>query len=148
MSKLEAILAKNVQSYLADYKSGDRIEAERLRELCSTLARFLGELVRGHENWSRFYWVDDIAPLSVKVDSSSKIVVDGLLIWGQEKQSYEWREPLLASLKIAIGTSSLEYRILCGDSAKGLGTARCGEEGLWAKVVPRNWLFTFTNAAN
>lgn len=148
ISRLEAKLANDVRSYLSDYKSSDRIEAERLRELCSTLARFFGELVRGHEKWNRFYWVDDFAPLLAKVEAGSEVALDGLLIRGQQKQSSEWTEPLLASPKIPAVGSPLEYEITCGDADQGLGTRRYGEEGLPTKRTPRDWLFTFTNRAS
>jgi len=145
-SKLETMVARDVRSYLADYRSGDRVEAERLRELCSTLARFFGELVAGHKAWSRFYWVDDIVPLSVQVNSGLQVVVDGLLIWGQEKQSHEWREPFVASLRIGgTGSVPLVYQITCGDADQGLGLNSYAKEELWMKTFPRTWLFMFVN---
>ncbi len=54
-SQLEGMLVKNIRSYLADYKSSDELEAQRLQELCSTLTWFFTALVRGHEKQNQFY---------------------------------------------------------------------------------------------
>lgn len=141
-AQLEAKLSRAARAYLADYKSGDRVEAERSQELCSTLARFFSELVRNQDRWNRFYWVDDLAPISVKVDKP-RVEIDGYLIGGEEKQSYQWIEPFWASLEIDENVRRLRtYRITSGDANTSFGSIPY-REGLYSRHTPEEWFFVF-----
>jgi hypothetical protein len=56
---------------------GDESEEHELRSACSALARFLGQLVAGHEKWSRYYWVDSVPPSLAAVVSDEELSVLG-----------------------------------------------------------------------
>jgi len=140
---IEGVLARSVESYLADPEGES--EPQRLREVCSALARFLGLQLQGHESWSQYYWVDDILPTSATA-SSGELTVCGLMIWGQRKQSKQWIEPFLATLRrSSAGSQTLAYQIVCGDAGRGLGTTSYGTRRRVTEKLPQDWLFSFTD---
>ena len=121
------------------------MEQQRLREVCSALARVIGRRLEGHEKWSRFYWVDDISPTSATVVSPRELVVQGLLIWGQSSQNRESVEPLFASVRLPEEAGEpLAYQIMCGDALLGLGTKAYGAVRVTNQALPREWIFTFS----
>jgi len=142
---IEGILADSVRSYLGDPDLDSELQQERLRETCSALARILGQRLKEHGKWNRFNWVDDVLPTSATVPSPRELVVQGLIIWGQRKQSNEWVEPFLASVQVPEeGRGTLAYRIMCGDARRGLGTMPYG--AIANQALPEEWLFTFSKA--
>lgn len=146
-AQLEAKVAQAVRAYLSDYKSGDRVEAERSQELCSTLARFYWGLVRTDDRWNGFYWVDGLAPVCVK-PGKSRVEIDGYLIGGEEKQSDQWIESFWASLEIDENVRRLHaYRIMSGDANRPFGSIPY-REGLFSRHTPEEWFFVFSRTTN
>ena len=142
---MEALLANSVRSYLAQPDLDSEVEQQRLREVCSALARILGRRLEGHEKWSRFYWVDAISPTSATIVSARELLVQGLVIWGQSRQNREWVEPLFASVRLPEETDEpLSYQIMCGDALLGLGTSAYGAVRRSNQTLPQEWIFTFS----
>jgi hypothetical protein len=141
---METWLANGVRSYLAADQDSE-LEPRRLREVCTTLARILGRRLEGHEKWSRFYYVDDILPTSATIISPRELVVQGLLIWGQNRQNREWIEPLFASVRLPEDAGGLVvYQVMCGDASLGLGTTAYGAVRRSDQALPQEWIFTFS----
>jgi hypothetical protein len=100
-SRLEEMLVENMRSYLADGKSSDELKAQRLQELCSTLNWFFSALVRGHEKWNRFHWLDGVIALSVEVKPDNEMALDGYIFVGRERRDEFMMEPFSASLQVS-----------------------------------------------
>jgi hypothetical protein len=142
---MEALLANSVRSYLARPDLDSEVEQQRLREVCSALARILGRRLEGHDKWSRFYCVDAISPTSATIVSARELLVQGLVIWGQSRQNREWVEPLFASVRLPEGSDEpLSYQIMCGDAPLGLGTRAYGTGRRSNQTLPQEWIFTFS----
>ena len=141
--KLEEILAQDLQSYLRDCGSVDEADQQQLRAVCSTLARILGQLLQGNEKWSVYYWVDAILPISTTADSG-ELKIYGLMIWGQSKQTQQWVEPFLGSVRLSETGNRVICRLMCGDAARGLGRLPYGKSNTRAGLrLPEEWLFSF-----
>jgi len=142
---MQASLANSVRSYLAEPDLDSESQQQRLREVCSALATILGRRLEGHEKWSRYYWVDDITPTSTTIVSPRELVVQGLVIWGQNRQNREWVEPFFASVRLPEERDEpLSYQIMCGDALTGLGTRAYGAVRRSNPTLPQEWIFTFS----
>jgi hypothetical protein len=139
------MLAESVRSYLRG-QGDDAARQQQLRFVCSALDRLLGELLAQDKRWSRYYWVDTILPLSETVPSPGKLIVRGLMIWGQRKQSRQSCEPFSCSLHVSETSDELiGYEILCGDAAVGLGKMPYADRSRFTDGdFPNKWLFTFS----
>jgi hypothetical protein len=62
----------------------DESEAQELRSVCSGAARLLGQLLEGHEKWSRYHWVDGVLPSLAAVVSGEELSVLASMIWGEK----------------------------------------------------------------
>ena len=145
--RLERILAESVRSYLHELGNTEASEQQdQLRSLCTSLARLLGNFLAGRQQWSRYYWVDDILPISETVPSPGNLKVRGLMIWGQSKQSQQYCEPFSCSVHVSEASGEITgYEILCGDAALGLGGKPYGDHrGFTDGDFPNKWLFTFS----
>jgi hypothetical protein len=141
---LEEILVHDLQSYLRAGGSGDESEQRKVRAVCSTLARVLGRFLQGNEKWSVYYWVDDILPISTTA-VSGELKIHGLMIWGQRKQTQQWVEPFLGSVRLSEAGNRVICRLICGDAARGLGRLPYGKSNTRVGLhLPQEWLFTFS----
>jgi hypothetical protein len=143
---VQSILARDVRSYMGARGHGDKSEEQELRSACSALARFLGQLLAGHEKWSRYYWVDSVLPILAAVVSDEELSVLGSMIWGENRRTQQWVEPVFASLRVSQrGDEILGYHIMCGDAAKGLGQSPYATEAERAeRSNPEDWIFVFS----
>jgi hypothetical protein len=125
---------------------GDEFEAHELRSVCAGLARLLGKLLEGHENWSRYHWVDSVLPKLATVVSDEELTILGFMIWGQRKQTQQWVEPFFASVRVSeSGKELLGYHIMCGDAALGLGKSAYGTHVRSAgRSDTEDWIFVFS----
>ena len=80
---LQSVVARDVRSYMRARGHGDEPEARELRSACSGLARFIGQLLAGHEKWSRYYWVDSVLQSLAAVVSDDELSILGSMIWGE-----------------------------------------------------------------
>jgi hypothetical protein len=143
---LQSLLAQDVRSYIRVRGQGDEAEAIKLRSVCSALAQFLGQLLQGSENWSRYQWVDDVLPSLAAIVSHEELSVMGLMIWGEKGQARQWVEPLFASLRVSEnGEELLGFYIMCGDAAAGLGKRPYETHAnTKRRSDPENWIFVFS----
>jgi hypothetical protein len=112
--------------------------------VCSVLARLLGLLLQSNEQWSVYYWVDDILPLSTTV-VSDELKVQGHMICGQRKQTQQWVEPFSCSVRPSETGIRVIYQLMCGDAAQGIGKVPYERRGTGAvHHLPEEWLFTFS----
>ena len=125
----------------------DESEAYQLRSVCSGLARFVGQLLVGRENWSRYQWVDDVIPSLAAVVSHEELSLLGSMIWGEKGQAQQWTEPIFASLCVSeSGEDLLGYHIMCGDASTGLGKLPYATHAQSAKRSnPEDWIFVFSD---
>jgi hypothetical protein len=141
-------LAKCAQHYLLVCEGDDdAVEQRRLRDLCSTLAKLLGRLLHDTEKWSRYYWVDDILPTLATTLSTGELSVQGLMVWGQHKQTQQWVEPFMCLVRVLkVSDKGVGYELKCGDAACGLGKVQYGtHSGQASRAFPDEWLFTFSD---
>jgi hypothetical protein len=123
---------------------GDESEQQQLRAVCSSLARVLGRLLQGNEKWSVYYWVDDILPISTTV-VSGELKIEGFVICGQRKQTQQWVEPFLGSVRLSETSNRVICQLMCGDAARGLGKVPYGKSNTRAGLhLPEEWLFRFS----
>jgi hypothetical protein len=89
---------------------------------------------------------DDVLPTSVTVLASIELSLQGLMIWGQSKQTQEWVEPFFSTVRVAdAGNEVLVYRMLCGDSALGLGKVPyLARKNRGDQALPEEWMFIFS----
>jgi hypothetical protein len=138
------MLARDVRSYLQGCGAAEESEQQQLRSVCSVLARVLGRFLEGDEKWSVYNWVDGILPLSTKV-VSGELKVQGLVIWGQRKQSAQWVEPFSCSVRPSETSNRVIYELMCGDAAQGIGKVLYGARSTrGVQRLPDKWLFTFS----
>jgi hypothetical protein len=142
----QSILARDARSYIGARGRGDESEEHELRSACSGLARFLGQLLAGHEKWSRYYWVDSVLPSLAAVVSDEELSVLGSMIWGENGRTQQWVEPFFASLRVSQrGDELLGYHIMCGDAAKGLAQSTYATKAEPAeRSNPEGWIFVFS----
>ena len=143
--ELEAMLAENVRAYLADYKTSEQLEAQRLQELCETLNWFFLAIVREHERWNRYHSVDGVVALSVEVRSANELALDGyIFVFGEKRTRGFMMEPFSATLRIVqAGDRLRRYRIQCGDVSRPFATVPYSmSRSPRMKMVPEDWLFT------
>ena len=150
ISSLERMLFDSMRSYVRVRESGtDGEQAERLRDVCSTMARLLGRLLEADERWNRFWWVDDVLltsamhPMLTKNPAGYELKLQGLMIWGQRGTSKEWAEPCSFALSEDFGV--LKYQIHCGDARQGIGKVPYGRRNKkTAQSLPEQWEFVFS----
>lgn len=143
---LQSIVAHDVRSYMRARGQRDDSEAHELRSVCSGLARLLGQLLEGHEKWSRYHWIDSVLPTLAAVVSDEELSVLGSMIWGEKGSTKQWVEPFFASVRVSeSGEELLGYQIMCGDTSTGLRKlpyatyARTAE-----RSDPEDWIFVFS----
>ena len=149
---LERMLFDSVRSYARAWESRcDEEQVEAVRDICSTMARFLGRLLESDERWNRYWWIEDVLPTSVKYPAFAKTLsryefsVDGLVIWGQRGSSKQYVEPFWASLSEDGGV--FNYHICCGDASRGMGTVSYVERSkLERRTSPERWEFSFSKS--
>lgn len=147
---LETVLFDSTRSYVCVRESGtDDQQAEGLRDICSAMARLLGRLLETDERWNRYWWVDDVLPMSarhpvlLKNPSGYELQVQGLMIWGQKGTSKDWVEPCLLALSEV--AEVFKYQIHCGDAVQGLGKVPYGHQSKkTAQLLPEQWQFAFS----
>jgi hypothetical protein len=123
----------------------DEEQAKGLRDVCSIVARLLGQLLETDDRWNRFWWVDDLSPtFGTAVLSDHQLEFQGLIIWGQKgNTSQEWVEP--CSVRLSDATEMLRYQIRCGDAARGLGKVSYERKReITSAALPQRWLFIFS----
>jgi PDZ domain len=140
ISSLETMLFDSTRSYVRELGTDDE-QAEGLRDICSAMARFLGRLLETDERWNRYWWVDDVLPMSArhpvlrKNPSGYELQLQGLMIWGQKDKDLIPRlgiegltvsgdvTPLLGDLRIPSGVvvASLVADQLAVDSGLAVG---------------------------
>jgi hypothetical protein len=143
---VEALLAEAVRTYLLA-EPNDRIsEDENLCSVCQCLSRLLQDLLRSADGWSEYAWVDGILPCTAIRESTDSLVLTGLLIWLGGTKSQEWKDPLLAAIRLS-GNSPvrLTYELHFGDADRGLGKCPYGSQHDFPYVPVENWLFTFAS---
>jgi len=124
---------------------GDEFEAQELRSVCSGLARLLGQLLEGRENWSRYMWVDGVLPSLAAVVSPEELSILGLMIWGEKGRTQQWVEPFFASVRVSESCELLGYHIRCGDAAAGLAKNPYGTHVKSKRQSePEDWMFAFS----
>jgi hypothetical protein len=141
---LDRMLVDCLRSYVRVCESGtDDEQVKGLRNVCSTLARFLGRLLESDERWNRYWWVDDVSPTSATLLPGHQLRLQGLMIWGQKGSSKEWVEPCSMVLSETAGV--IKYRIQCGDALRGLGKATYEHRSqVMNQTPPENWVFVFS----
>ena len=115
------MLARDVRSYLRVHGRADESEEHELRSVCSGLARLVGRLLEGHEQWNRYQWVDSVLLSLAAVVSDEEVSVVGGMIWGAKGSGQQWVEPFFASVRASEDENLLGYHIICGDAATGIG---------------------------
>ncbi len=142
-----------VRSYACVQESGTNDEQVKvLRDICSAMARLLGQLLELDGRWNRYWWVDDVLPSSAKNPtlgrnlSSHQLSLDGLLIYGQRGSSRQWVEPCWALF--SDDGCVFSYQICCGDASRRMGTISYAERHkLGGRALPKRWEFSFSKAA-
>jgi hypothetical protein len=146
VSHLEEKLLDAFRSYVDLREAGTEDEqAAGLRDVCSTTARLLGQLLSMDERWNRFWWVDDVLPTSATLLPGQQLQLYGFMIWGQKGAAKEWFEP--CSIVLSDAADALKYQIRCGDAQKGLGKLTYAHR---RKIIreghfPEDWEFVFSN---
>jgi hypothetical protein len=94
----------------------------------------------------RFHFIHRDSPVSTTVLSASELNVEGLMIWGQRRQSSEWIEPFSARVRISeMSGGELSYEIKCGNAIRGLAQVpytMSPKRAEW--IAAREWLSTFS----
>jgi len=80
---LERMLFDSVRSYARAWELRcDEEQVEAVRDICSTMARFLGRLLESDERWNRYWWIDDVLPTSLKYPAFAKDAVRSRVLNG------------------------------------------------------------------
>jgi len=144
---IETRLAAAVRACLSATPNQFVSEDESVRDVCRWLSRITQELLRDTDDWSGYAWVDDISPCTVTRQLPDTFTLTGLLIWGAaDKKSFEWKEPLFASIHLP-GSSPpyINYDLRVGDADRGLTKCPYGAPHDYPYVPVKHWLFTFRN---
>lgn len=143
LAEVEASLAAVVHGYLLA-EPNDRIsEDENLRPVCRRLARWLRDMLGNADEWGPYRSVDDILPCAADRDSTTDLLLTGLLIW-MDDGTRDWKEPLSAEIHLSgNGSMLLSYRVHVGDADRGLGKCPYGTQHDYPYVPVHRWLFSF-----
>ena len=143
LSEVETSLAAAVQDHLLA-EPNDRIsEDNNLRPLCSSLARWLRDVLENSDGWGPYRSVDGILPCTADRPSPADFVLRGLLVW-MDDRTREWKEPLFAKIHLSGNPSTpLEYEVHIGDAERGLGSVPYGTQHDYPSVPVDRWFITF-----
>ena len=146
---LESSVVESLRAYASARNRGDEfVVVDRLRELCSSVARLTGELLQSQSAWGQHRWVDDMLPTHVEVPHSHMLLLQGWMIWGERGSKQQWIEPLSATLQWSDqGRLILKYEITLGDALTGIGAAAYRSRSVLETRTPTKWFFSFSSLA-
>ena len=140
-SDVNTRVANAVRQYLLQTPSERISEDDKLRPVCRGIAALLSQVLATADGWSRYNWVDDILPCTVKSLSGTELEFSGLVIWGSRGSTKEWIDPLFASIRLSDTSESLEYVLRFGNEDRGLGKCPYGSSQSYPEVPVANWIF-------
>jgi hypothetical protein len=139
-------LANPVRQYLQQTPCERISEDDKLRPVCRRIAALLSQVLASADGWSRYNWVDDILPCTVKSVSDTELEFSGLVIWGTRGTTKEWIDPIWASIRLLDRSSeALGYELRFGNADKGLGKCPYGSPQDFPYVPVNDWMFTFVS---
>ena len=77
------------------------------------LTSILEEFLLAENDWDDKKWLDDALLTNVELLFDDKIVISGIIIWGQDNTTMQWTEPFRFQMNL---NNSNEYEFLFGDS--------------------------------
>jgi hypothetical protein len=89
-------------------------------------------MLQAEDDWPAYAWVDDFIDDATHHLGSERMLLEGLLIWGDgSPQSSQWVEPCRARLELT--KNQLSFKIDVGDATMGL------QQVLYGSARPRRW---------